>query len=51
VGAAQYFMPLMKDGFLDLGQRRTGLEPEFVAQCAAGPAQRRQRVGLPVARP
>ena len=42
---------LTENGLLDLGQRRTGLQPECVAQHPPGPAQRGQRVRLPVARP
>ena len=51
LGAAQDLLVLTENGLLDLGQRRTGLQPEFVAQNPPGPAQRGQGVRLPVARP
>lgn len=51
LGAVQDFLVLTENGLLDLGQGRTGLQPEFVAQNPPGPAQRGQRVRLPVACP
>ena len=47
----QDLLVLTENGLLDLGQGRTGLQPEFVAQNPPGPAQRGQRVRLPVAGP
>ena len=49
--AAQQLLALTENGLLDLGQRRTGLQAEFVTQHPPGPAQRGQRVGLPIAGP
>ena len=49
--AVQQLLALTENGLLDLGQRRTGLQAEFVTQHTPGPAQRGQRVGLPIAGP
>ena len=50
-GRGADLLVLTENGLLDLGQGRTGLQPEFVAQNPPGPAQRGQRVRLPVAGP
>ncbi len=50
-GGVQQVEPLRQHRVLQFGQRRAGVEPQFVDQGGAGPAQRRERVGLPPAAP